>query len=280
MQLAIEIEDHESWPPVFRSEAVRDRPLVLAYQRERARIDKLCQDDIFMRINPPKNKYREDYDVLVERLEDFLTPHRLVAFHCTRLTQDEIGGIKKNGLQLLTPALVKKKLDECHAAGHLSDRDHAYLTGSKSVADNVNDVHAHRTGMIWFCPNRSTLQDYSGVYRLFRSWGGEAVYCGHEDDMRIAPVLASIGTPCIVKCAIPFDRAEHYHENFSERFLAQLISDEIEYPEPAAGFDLNTKKDLEAADVLEIIEFADPRFAALTGFGGWPAHCRIIAPAE
>lgn len=130
--------------------------------------------------------------------------------------------------------------------------------------------------MIWFCPNRSTLREYSRVYRLFRSWGGEAIYCGHEKDERIAHVLCRTGTPCIVKCAIPFSRADQFYANSSERFVAQFISDEIEYPESSAGFGLRTRQDLTAVD---IVEFSDPRFAALTGCNTWPEHCRISGVA-
>ncbi len=206
MQLAVEIEDQESWPPDFVSEVTRHRPLILAYQRERSRIDKLCQDDVMVRIDPPKNKHKAAYTNLVDRLEALLSPHRLVAYHCTRLTPHEIGVIKNGGLRLLTQDLVKQKLDRCHADGHIAHDAYQYLKRSESIAGNVGDVHANRSGMIWFCPNRSTLREYSGVYRLFRSWGGEAIYCGHEKDEKIADVLASVGIPCIVKCAIPFER--------------------------------------------------------------------------
>jgi hypothetical protein len=129
--------------------------------------------------------------------------------------------------------------------------------------------------MIWFCPNRSTLQQASGVYRLFRSWGGEVLYAGHEDDGNIAHILSGIGLPCIVKCAVPFSQAEQYHVNFSERFIAQFISDAIAYPEPSARFDLHTKRDLDPTGVMDIIGFTDPRFPELTGYADWHARYRI-----
>ena len=132
--------------------------------------------------------------------------------------------------------------------------------------------------MIWFCPNRTTLQDCSAVYRLFRSWGGEAVYNGQEEDPKIADTLARIGTPCIVKCAIPFSRAKQFSRVFAPRFLSQLVSDEIEYPEPPPRFDLYTEEDVRPSEVLEIIEFKDQRFATLTKCSDWDAHYRINPP--
>jgi hypothetical protein len=279
MQLAVEIEDQQSWPPGFMDEVVNNRPLLLDYHLERARIDKLAEDDILVRVKPPQNEHKRKYKALVERLEHLLRPHRLVAYHCTRLTPGEVSSIRTNGLRLLTPRLTTEKIAQCHADGHLDNDAYEYLRNSKTIADNVGNVHGNRTDMIWFCPNRSTLQEYLGVYRLFRSWGGEAIYCGHEKDQRIASTLCAIGTPCIVKCAISFKRVDQFYENFSERFTSQFISDEIECPEPSAGFTVKTTQDLSAADIVEIIEFSDPRFTALTGCSKWPEHFRISGAA-
>jgi hypothetical protein len=129
--------------------------------------------------------------------------------------------------------------------------------------------------MIWFCPNRSTLREASGVHRLFRSWGGEAVYVGHEQDENIGAVLASIGTPCIVKCAIPFPCDESYYPKFAARFFSRFIGNGLKYAEPPADFDLRTSRDVQAPGILEIIEFSDARFEMLTGCATWPAPYKI-----
>ncbi len=270
--LPVEIEDRTSWPPDFLSAAQQDRELIISYQRERSRIDRLAQNDVLLRIHPPTNKYQSAYRALVERLEAELTRHRLVAYHCTRLTAGEIGGIKSHGMRLLTPELVRNRLDQCRADGHLRKDECEYLQRSEIIQQSLSNKHGNRTGMIWFCPNRSTLQVSSGVHRLFRSWGGEAVYCGHEEDPNIVRALRSIGTPCIVKCAMPFPQARQFHGNFTERFFSQFISQDIEYPEPTAGFDLYTNHDLPASGVLEVIEFFNSRFEALTNCSSWPRH--------
>lgn len=279
MRLAVEIEDQENWPPDFAEKVVGGRSLILSYQRERSRIDRLGQDDIRVRLDPPKNEYKQSYTELIDELESLLTPHKLVAYHCSRLTAREISSIKEAGLSLLSPALVRRKIDECYADKLITSEAYQYLSSSQHIAACVNNVHANRADMIWFCPNRSTLQDYSGAHRLFRSWGGEAIYWGHEEDDQIALMLRRIGTPCIVKCAISFARAEQFHTNFAERFVAQYVSDEIEYPNPPANFDLYTTEALRASDVIEVIEFADPRFEVLTRYASWPERYRINGAA-
>lgn len=276
MRLAIEIEEQESWPPAFLREAVAHRKLVIDYHGERRRIDKLCELDVAMRVRPPENKHANEYNQLVARLEAILAAHSLVAYHCTRLTREEINAIKSDGMKVLSKELVQRRLDQCFASGHLNAAEHEYLSTSESIGSNLSDDFAHRTGKIWFCPNRSTLQDYLSVHRLFRSWGGEAIYCGHEEDARISITLTRIGSPSIVKCAIPFSRGNQPHQNFSERFLSQSVSDEVRYPEPSAGFDLHTKSDVAASEILDIIEFTDSRFQGLTRYSTWDAHHTIM----
>lgn len=277
--LDVEIELAETWPPDFLREVVRNRELILAYQRERRRIDHLCRDDVFARMNPPENKHAKEYNELLDRLDEDLTRHRIVGYHCTRLTSSEIAGIESNGLRLLSPALVRQRLDQCVADGHMTAAHREYLDSSQIMRESLGDRHGNRTGMIWFCPNRSTLREASDVYRLFRSWGGEAVYFGHETDANIAPVLGRIGTPCIVKCAVPFPCDAPYYPKFAARFFSQFIVNDIEYPEPPAGFDLLIRQDVRASGVLEIIEFSDPRFESLTGCSTWSAPYGLNAVA-
>ncbi|MEJ0084997.1 MAG: hypothetical protein WDO72_04915 [Pseudomonadota bacterium] len=274
--LDVELEAVDTWPPEFLQAAVQNRELILSFQRERQRIDRLGWDDIRVRINPPENRYEDEYKALVDRLDGSLVRHRIVGYHCTRLTPGEIRSIKANGLRLLSTDLVRQRLDSCVADGHMTSAQCEYLVGSQIMRESLGNLHGNRTGMIWFCPNRSTLQESSGVYRLFRSWGGEAVYLGHEEDEKIAAVLAGIGTPCIVKCAIPFPCDDPYYPQFAARFFSQFISNDFEYPEPSPGFDLCTERDLLGSEVLEVIEFSDPRFESLTACSTWPAPYGII----
>ncbi len=50
---------------------------------------------------------------------------------------------------------------------------------------------------------RSVLRSEGAVGRLFRSWGGEALYNSHEDDLETGPLLRRIGTPCIWIVVLP-----------------------------------------------------------------------------
>jgi hypothetical protein len=266
----VEIEDSPGWPIEIRRITEDKRDLTLLYQRERQRIDHLCEDNIHLRINRPANIFKSTYDVVVSQLQSELRHHRLIAFHCTRITPSEITDVERNGLKQLSAVFVRDRLARAVREGYMSQTEHDELLRSKFLASSLSDRVGRRTGMIWFCPNRSQLRHASGVHRLFRSWGGEAVYWGHEDDPRIGEVLARIGTPCIVRCAIELLESEQSYFRLAERFLAHSIVDECEYPEPPPDFDLRIRRDVRPSEILEVINFANSRFEQLTNCSKWP----------
>jgi hypothetical protein len=275
VRLNVEIEDEGTWPKPFREEMVRHRRLSVSFHTERRRIDHLAMDDVRLRIHRPTNEYQSAYSALIDRLEALLVPHLIVAYHCTRLTPREVAGVRSHGLRRLSQELVRHRLADALKDGHLTCQQHEALTSSQAIRDNLNDRNGGRVGMIWFCPNRSTLQDSGGVHRLFRSWGGEAVYCGQEEDGSIGPILSRIGTPCIVKCAVAFSDAEHYAATYSERFVSQFLADVMDDLEPSASFDLHARVDIGPNGVIDVIVFDDPRFLALTHHRSWPIHENI-----
>ncbi len=269
----VEIEVIETWPPDFIQSAIQNRDLILSYQHEQQRIDHLCRDDVMARIHPPDNEYEISYNELSNRLDESLTQHRIVGYHCTRLAQEEIEEIKLSGLRVLSPELVQKKLD-LYVEG-VRPSHFASLKSNQAIREHLENQHGHRIGMTWFCPNRSTLKDSGAVYHLFKYWGGEAVYGGYENDQNTATILGNIGIPAIVKCAIPFPCAEPKYPKFAARFLSQFVANNIKHPEPSPGFDLRTKMDVPESQILEIITFSNPRFENLTGCSTWSAYYQI-----
>lgn len=255
--------------------AGENRALLVSYQRERDRIDALVREDPTLRICPPANAHKAGYERLLAGLEPLLVCHRLIGYHCTRLTSSEVVSIRRDGLHVLSPDLVRRRLLTAVADGHIAQDDCEYVLGSESVKSNLSDKPVgRRTGSIALCPNRSSLRKSYSVFRLFRSWGGEAVYSAHEEDERVRHVLA-IGVPCIVQCAVPFDGAKRFSATFSALFVSQFVRDAVEYPDPDPGFDLFVDRNIEASNVLSIIQFHEPRFAELTRYATWPSHQRI-----
>lgn len=259
----VEIEAVETWPSDFYQGVAQERDLILSFQRERRRIERLGEKDIMLRINPPMNQYKNRYNALLDRLDPYLTRHRLVGYHCTRLTPSEIGGIRSTGLRVLSAELIRQRLDQCVADGYMTQSHREDLEGCRHVCARLANEQGNRTGMIFLVANRSTLQCASAVYGLFRSWGGEVLNGPHGNE------LTGIGTPVIVKCAIPFTCCYPCIPTFASRFFSQFVAKKIKYPDPPADFDLMTRVDIPSSQILDVIEFPDPRFEALTACSTW-----------
>lgn len=272
----MEIEDRNSWSNDFSLLVNSHRDLIINYQKERNRIERLGWEDVILRNYPPENKYKEDYLNLVSLSESTITNHRIIGYHCTRLTIEEIQMILNSGMQILSHELVAMKFRLARDAGYISREQYNTLLEHQEIKESVNNRHGKRSGMIWFCPNRSTLKESDSVYRLFRSWGGEAVYVFHEEGKNAIPILRKIGKPCIVKCAIPIVDIKHYSRYLSERFISFSVANEIEYPEPSPDFDMNVIRNLVSGEVVEIINVDNPKFLELTNYNLWSQFHAIL----
>jgi hypothetical protein len=269
-----ELELPQTWPADLRGLVEGGREALAAYQRERARIDRLGWTDVRVRMDPPVNPHRADYDTLLARTEALLNGHRLVGYHCTRLTPMEMARVRREGLRALSPDLVRTRLEALVDAGELSAAQCRFFLEHPVLHAHLANRHGQRAGLVWLSPNRSTLRDASGVYRLFRSWGGEALYAGFEDNPATISELTALGVPAIVKCAVPLPTDE-LHGCRAAQVLSNAVRDQIEHPEPSPTFDWSVPRDLLPSEILDIITIDDPRFDALTGYRTWAPEHRI-----
>lgn len=274
----IEFEVFSTWPRALKDLLELNRENILRYHLERIRIDTLAEEEIRYRVYRPYNEFEDIYGEIVEKTVEILRTERIIGYHCTRLTESESSDIIKNGLKILNLELIKTRLKNALLDNHLDQEGYDFLVSSEIVSGNLNNEWGQRTNYIWFCPNRSTLKESSGVYRLFRSWGGEVIYSGLERDPSIAPKLTKIGRPCIVKCAIPFDTAQTIYQNIPERFVSIFIHDEIECPEPSSNFDMFCRRDLRSEEILDIIERSNAGFSRLTACETWRKNYNIDEP--
>ena len=177
----LEIDDLSSWPADFLDILNENKKLLVEYHLKESAIDNECRDNVFLRIKPPINPFRKKYEEIVDSLEEVLIKYSLLAYHCTRLTKEEIATIKSNGMKVLSNDFINKKLANL-IPKYLSDEQYKYIFDKKCTNPDGSFDLSHRAGRIWFCPNRSTLKEEHSVYRLFKSWGGEAVYVDLEND--------------------------------------------------------------------------------------------------
>lgn len=275
--VAVDIEVFETWPKDFYNLAVANEELLVNYHLETRRIDRLCEDDVFLRVNPPLNPYLNQYNSLVAHLDRTLREHSIVGYHCTRFTEQEIRDVTTSGLKTLSASLPQHRLRKAYNQGFLTLEQYEYIAHSPQLQINMADKNGRRSGLIWFTPNRSALQNSSGVHRLFRSWGGEALYCGLECDPVVSEGLRSIGVPCLIKCQLPVPDIRQTHQSLAARFVSFFVREEVSYPEPLFRFDVSLNRDVLASEVVEILQVGNPAFEELTQYRSWGESHKILS---
>jgi len=188
MPNTMSLEDEETWPPGALKFLADNYDLFLNWE-----------------LGNKNRVSSKEYDSAICRLRDVLsTDYVLRGYHCARLTDSEIQQIRSNGLQLPIKEFLHKRIDSIEQEGLIDSQCSKHLK-------NKNQAHEpYRAGMIWFCFFPPYRAGQSGIERLFRSWGGEALYNSHEDDPVYGSILNRIGTPCIIEAYVPIISLPRY----------------------------------------------------------------------
>ncbi|MEI9963322.1 MAG: hypothetical protein WDM76_20070 [Limisphaerales bacterium] len=150
----IYLDDEATWPADVLDYLKHHHDLFLAWELRHNRIENSAIDVCA-------------YDNAIRELRAVLCNYSLHGYHCTRLTETEIGHIKLNGMQLPNGVMLRQRIQLLLKAG-LIESDVAELLEKKNQSDDRN-----RTGLIWFCFYPPHANDQWGIERFFRSWGGK-----------------------------------------------------------------------------------------------------------
>jgi hypothetical protein len=202
------------------------------------------------------------FDNAIYGLRAVLDPHVLHGYHCTRLTEHEIDHIVANGMQLPNASVLSDRVQKAQEAG-LIDRHAADRLRTENLASESN-----RAGMIWFCFYPPHFAGQRGAERLFRSWGGEALYCMHERDPITGPVLKSLGLPCLVEADVPISSLAKHAFLEIHIYRQFLINRGLETVE-CIHHENRAVQPVPARNVRRIIRFPEPDFVALTQCDLW-----------
>jgi hypothetical protein len=122
--------------------------------------------------------------------------------------------------------------------------------------------------MLWFCFFEPFLAGEHGIGRLFRSWGGEALYNSHESDPITGPVLRKLGVPCVIKANVPITNLKE--SKFPDGALARMalskLGHRLKIPTEHEGYSTQC---LSAAQILDIFEYPSQGFVELTKCNEW-----------
>lgn len=256
----IYLDDEATWPEAVLAVLTAQFSELAKYEAERTRLDKLSQGgDMNIRLNRPMNPHGGAYEQTLSEIAAGIASKHLAGYHGTRLHTDEIADILKNGMRPLSPELLAERVTRRRDAGDISPNIATRLLSEHQGNDE------NRAKMIWFAFDRAALRDEWGFIRLFSSWGGEALYCGHEEDDETGPVLRAIGEPCIIEAAVPIDSIETFCE-VARRFYDMYMSCRNVSTTHGPGMEGYVTH---ALPVRRIIRVSEAEFERLTNFSAW-----------
>lgn len=254
----------ETWPTQVINLLKMDSKIIQSYLIEQKEIDDRCSTgDLDFRFNPPDNSWIKEWEDLTRKLKLMIQDCLFCGFHCTRLVESEIDDIQSNGLKPLCPDFTNKRIEKI-----LKDNLISLETAQEIMNENESSISG-RIGQVCFSHCLSTLTEELGLYRLFRSWGGEAIYVGRENELS-GKELRNIGIPCIVvgilnysdiayanSCCLFEERIIHIWANYHK--LCKGIQEDND-------FDSLIKKDVQ---IIDIIKYNNPLFEQLTNSSTW-----------
>src|ERR1043166_1095239 len=116
----IEADVKTTWPTPLREALSAHAGDIAAYHLHRARIDEAAKEDIVLRVQRPPNAHQAAWDTILELSNKAVAGRRLLGFHATRLTKDEIAAIKATGMKVLSENLLHRRLSAMEASGDVS----------------------------------------------------------------------------------------------------------------------------------------------------------------
>lgn len=205
------------------------------------------------------------YDALINEFRDILKRYSLIGFHCTRLTNEEIKSIRSNGMVLQNSASLNLRIDRLFQCNLISPE----IAQCLKEYNQAND--ANRANKLWFCFFEPFIAGEYGIGRLFRSWGGEALYNSHESNPVTGKVLCSFGTPCIVKANVPIAslKKNKFPDGALARVLLSSSGHHLRIPIEHEGYSIHN---VAAQNIIKIFEYPSEEFIQLTKCKEWTRY--------
>lgn len=224
-------------------------------------------DTVFANWKNVSSKYEEqvlaakEFDKVIYGLKPILSSYYLHGYHCTRLTEDEINTILSNGMTLQNAETLKYRLENIVSKGQIEKEIAVQLL-------SYNDANGdNRKNRLWFCFFPPFIAGQRGIERLFRSWGGEALYNSHENNTCTGRVLQKIGTPCIVEAYVSIKGFDGY--GFELHLVDCYLARKENRLPKISYYEGCSKINIPADKVLNVIQFSNKKFIELTKCNTW-----------
>ena len=155
----------------------------------------------------PDNPHANAFYKLLEMIGLQMETRTIRAFHYTRLTDDEVISLLRNGIHGSTPETLRQRLEVVVASGYL-DRDVADRLYAASPFHS--EQRRFRSGKFWLTSYPATVDD-RGVIPLMERWGGEVASMWVSDPALLEPLL-KLGRARVIEVAAPLRVTNHSYD--------------------------------------------------------------------
>lgn len=149
----------------------------------------------------PVNPYSADFIEMSDQIGRRMSERTIRAWHYTRMTDDEIAALLRDGIHMSTTETLRARLATQVASGALM----------QDVADRIyedspfqSDQLESRSNKFWMVSHPHRVDD-GGVELLLESWGGEVAYFWQRDP-QLQLLLRQIGRPRVLEVAVPLNK--------------------------------------------------------------------------
>jgi hypothetical protein len=267
------INRQNTWPKKIRALLCKKRRSILKYlEWERDHMVPVAGSPYIPPMMRPRNLDAEDYNSTVQLVEELLSQATVRGWHCTRLTDGEVGDIKSRGLQPLNSAHLKMRIRKAQADGCVSKAIAARLMKKHDADEQC------RAGMIWFICQPPRAGD--GTQDFFDFWGGEALYMQHQKNTATYKALLNIGRPRLIVVNVPVVRF-HRGYHLSKMVILHFAKCHGFKTSEQVGHEDYTTEIIEPKDIVRIITHAKwgkekLEFERMTQFAKWKPPGRYV----
>jgi hypothetical protein len=202
----------------------------------------------------PTNPFGRRYMNFNEEIGRDMESRTIRAWHYTRLTDDEVEDIQKNGIYPCTLDTLRRRLDAQAAKGLFSTADADALYAASPC--HHREQQPGRLGKFWMVSDPQPVDD-GGVKLLLANWGGESTYFWLEEE-RLEQLVAKIGRPRIIEIAVPLARTPDAYA--AGCAVVGAVARTLGCRPERGGFDLYTTEPLGPTAILTVHTAGEPTF--------------------
>jgi len=180
--------------------------LICSYWSENARLFREREAQT-VRGPPEENRFSNAYQELKERVGKLMESRTIRAWHYTRLTDAEVARIRTDGIQPMTLAMIRERLDAAVVDGAM---DSTAANALFDASPYHRQIDGNRQDKTWFAAEPFSVAS-SDVEELLATWGGESIGWAHRSGPT-RDLLMGIGRPRVLEVELPLLSSTRVYE--------------------------------------------------------------------